>query len=894
MVEVRRIGDSHSTSADIVLLHGLGGDWHGTWSRKGTKGTYLSWPTWLAEDDSRFAVWCVDYPAAATRWHGQSMPIRDRATNLLAALRDGNDIGRRPFILVGHSLGGLVIKQIIRHSSTMGDQYSGFCDNLAGVVFFSTPHTGSGLASLLSYLKSARSTPLVKELVTDHAYLRELDDWYRNHTVREGLAHLSFFEMQDTKGLRVVGESSGNPHLPGATAIPVDADHRTICKFSDRTDLTYIQVKRFLSKQFEESAPPRALQAREKPTDVSGAVPVRPTTGGAWSDADAVAEKVLLALLSEQLPSGGWARSLARWMTRYAVASERQAPDRPPMRIHGGIDVTCSALNALTSVSDASSGRLRAALQEPLQAGTNFLRKRTPSGGAVGATIQTRTAPTEVRIRHTALTLATLLRLQRSFGETDPYPEVVRSANYLVASLDHWRLDTSGTFGMLAGAWALYELLANDNAILGSHLSEKLKNTLSTTVDEMAQEMERRIAAASGDTSLKSTYARFGAYGDLSALAQSSFLFSAKHLTSLRLGRKPLGLAQQYVYEQIIATCQRIALAVLRGEDSRDGLLAVPTPSGPHADIGLTIQALSVFDDLCAAHPSDDKTASAGEILRRALDRTFQSADEVELEAKLRYTHGAQFAGLLQDPAVTHAFHVDRTLHLTASRTSRATLSQRDISNQAVLCAEHRGSSATAVESSNCTAWARSWSRILENGYYLPDDQKVEESATTTAWRPQQPTAGRVRRILSENAGSNILWITGDAENSVGLTPHGQPRVVEYDFADWLRSGSPPTQGEFDLVYLPTIASSSQTDTLHSALEQAGRYLASADSQGIMCVRFGDHRLISESNERILFMENSAQLEQLLQDCRLRLLGIENMHSSLDGVESIIRFSANI
>ncbi|MFJ9561535.1 esterase/lipase family protein [Streptomyces fuscichromogenes] len=849
----------------MVLLHGLGGDWHGTWAFKGAKGTQLSWPSWLAEDDPRLAVWCVNYPAAATRWHGKSMPIRDRATSLLAALRDGHDIGRRPFILVGHSLGGLVIKQIVRHSNTMGDQFSGFSENLAGVVFFSTPHTGSGLASLLSYLKTVRSTPLVKELATDHASLRELDDWYRNYVTRTELAHLSFYETRDTKGLRVVGETSGNPHLPGATAIPVDADHRTVCKFSDRSDLTYVQVRRFLSKQIGEPPPPGPAPS------------VGSRTGGEWSNVEAVAEKVLLGLLSEQLPSGGWARSLARWMTGYASASEMQAPDRPPMRIHGGIDVTCAALNALVSAGGGSSERLRTAMQESLRAGTNFLRERTPSGGAVGATIQTRTAPTEVRIRHTVITLAALLRLQHSFGETHPYPEVVRSAKYLVERLGYWRLDTSGTFGMMAGSWALYELLANEDRILGSHLSEELQNTLSTTVDEMAKEMEKRVSAASADTSPQSACARFGAYGDLSALAQSSFLFSAKHVTSLRLGSKSLGLAQQYVYEQIVATCQRIALAVVEGELSRDGLLTVPTPGGPQADIGLSIQALSVFDDLRTANRSDDVTALAGDILVRALDRAFGSTDEVELEEKLRYTHGVQFAGLLQDPAVAHAFRADRTLHVTASRASRKTLSQRDL-----------------VDIQNCKAWARAWSRILENGYHTPVDPLGEASAATTAWRPQRSTVEAVLRMLPEDAESNVLWLAGEAEESVGLIPPSRTRLVREDFPDGMESVSSRTRGGFDLVYLPTLASSAHIGGLLSALRLARNSMAGTNSQGIMCVRFGDHRLISESNERILFVENSAQLERLLHDCRLRLLGIDNTDESLDGVESVIRFSASI
>ncbi|MFC1419482.1 alpha/beta fold hydrolase [Streptacidiphilus cavernicola] len=894
LVDVRRVGDSQSTSADIVLLHGLGGDGHGTWTYPSKKGAPLSWPDWLTEDDSRFAVWCVNYPASATRWHGKSMPIRDRATNLLAALRDGHDIGRRPFVLVGHSLGGLVIKQIIRHSNTMGDQYSGFCENLAGVVFFSTPHTGSGLASLLGYLRTVRATPLVRELADDHTYLRELDDWYRNYATRTELANLSFYETQDTKGLRVVGESSGNPHLPGATAIPVDADHRTVCKFSDRSDLTYVQVKRFLVQRVGEQVAPTVPRPREEPPRIPAAASAPPRAGGsAWSDPDAVAEKVLLALLSEQLPSGGWARSLARWMTEYANASEMQAPDRPPMRVHGGIDVTCAALNSLVTVGDGSSERLQAAIGESLRAGANFLRLRTASGGAVGATIQTRTAPTEVRIRHTAITLATLLRLQRAFGEESPYPEVVRSAKYLESSLRHWRLDTSGTFGMTAGAWALYELLAHDNEILGSHLSEKLRNTLSTTVDEMAQELEGRVSAPLADTSPQAACARFGAYGNLVALAQSSFLFSAQQLTSLHLGRMPLGLAQQYLYEQTVATCQQLAVAVLQGEHTRDGLLTVPTPNGPRPDIGLSIQALSVFDDLCAARSSDDRVSTASDIVRRALDRVFSSTDEVELKERLRFTHGVQFAGLLRDPTIAEAFRVDRTLHLTAARTSRKTLSQRDVSDQAVLCAEHRGRSTGAVDTPRHRAWARAWSRTLENGHYVSPDQQSEPSAAT-AWRPRQATVRAVLQVLSEHAESDVLWIAGEAEESVGLVPPSRSRLVRADFPVWLDPESSSASRGFDLVYLPTAASSARPGVLISALRRARESLSGARAQGVMCVRFGDHRLVSESNEGILFTESSAQLEHILHDCRLRLLGIDNTDESLDGVESVIRFSAGV
>lgn len=241
MLEVIPIGKVRGGKADVVLLHGLHGDWRRTWAQRRTNS---SWPEWLAEDMPHLSVWCVRYGASGTRWRGGSMPISDRATSLLAALKV-HGLGLRPLVLVGHSLGGLLIKQMVLHCATMGDQYENLMDQLMGVVFFSTPHNGSGLVSVARFFRLARITPLIDELSENRAQLRHLDDWYRNRVTETRLNHLSFFETKNTYLFRVVGEDSGDPQLPGMSAIPVDANHLTICKFSNRAAITYRQVREF-------------------------------------------------------------------------------------------------------------------------------------------------------------------------------------------------------------------------------------------------------------------------------------------------------------------------------------------------------------------------------------------------------------------------------------------------------------------------------------------------------------------------------------------------------------------------------------------------------------------------------------------------------------------------
>lgn len=906
-MRVHLVGGSADAPAGVILLHGLQGHWRETWAMP--KAT-SSWPQWLADAEPAVSVWCVDYGASGTRWRGTSMPIRDRATSLLAALVAACGLGSRPFVLIGHSLGGLLVKQMVRHSSTMDDQYAGVCAEPAGVVFMSTPHTGSGLAAVASHLRAARATPLVRELVTDHAYLRELDDWYRNRVAKSGAAHLSFYEKQDTKGFRVVGEASGDPHLPGSTAIPVDADHRTVCKFAAPDDLTYLQLRQFVGRCLgprTSTAAPDATRAPAAPAArlAPGTVPDRPVAAAgdsrfapasrsAWSEPERMAEIAMAALLSEQLPSGGWARSLGRWMANYADASRRPAPSRPPMRVHGGIDVTCVALNRLAALAQDGTPELAAVVREPIAACAEFLRTCTPSGGAVGATIPIRIAPTEVRIRHTAITLATLIHLQRRLGETDPYPEVVRSARYLRESLKHWRQDTSGTFGMMVAAWNLMELLAHDGSPLGSHLTEEVQNLLATTVDEMAQEILRTATPDAGH-SVAESCARFGAYGGLSALAQSSFLFGAKQLTSLRPMRSPSGLAQKTLFDEVVATCRMLATSVLDDADCDDGLLRVPTPEGPQPDLGLSVQALSVFHDLAAVatRPADeDLMRAAADSLAGAVEWALTSADDVLLRRHTIFTHGVQLAGLLDVPEIADVGVTDRQLHRRLKGVARRTLSRRDLVRWFEGGARHKYGALRDDELGAYRSFGRAWSQVLEGGHYRDVDPPLRDGDTTMPWRlgPSTVDALVALRRRTAETDRHELWIHGSAERDAGVLaqPRANERLLAY--TEWVGGSQQPGGVGVAWLYLPTVVSSGSPDELLEAFRRARAALHGSDGQGVVCLRFGDHRIVAESGERVLFLDGAESLERALHTTGLKLVGLDVCDDSPDGTEVIAKF----
>ena len=235
-------GSPNAAVADVVFVHGIQGDPHGTWTNKNSG----FWPYWLAEDNAGLAVWSAGYKAAVSEWAGTAMPLFDRANNVLAELQAAG-IGGRPICWVTHSMGGLLVKKMLRNADSLAAEFRSFSDTTRGVVFIGTPHTGSDLASLSRYLGFIlRLSAAAKELQPLSAQLLELNTWYRENHRRLGVATQVYFETQTTKGVWVVDRGTADPGLEGVTPIGLDADHLSICKPSGKDDLIYKRTMAFI------------------------------------------------------------------------------------------------------------------------------------------------------------------------------------------------------------------------------------------------------------------------------------------------------------------------------------------------------------------------------------------------------------------------------------------------------------------------------------------------------------------------------------------------------------------------------------------------------------------------------------------------------------------------
>ncbi|MFN9071569.1 MAG: SAVED domain-containing protein [Cyanobacteriota bacterium] len=274
---------SPERALDVVFVHGLGGDPLTTW-RSGEDES-SSWPHWLAEDKefgARIGVWSLGYATANPLQRqqgivqffsktdpeaGTAMPLPMRAVNALDRLAQ-EGIGQRPVCFITHSLGGLLVKSILRRADESPDtsEWRRVAEQCRGVLFLATPHHGSWLADLVNAFRCVLPTVSTDDLRDNEPHLMELFGWYRDHAPSLRIRTFSYFETKPCHpGGLVVKQSSADPGVSGPLAkppIPLDRDHLEICKPRDCSDLAYLGsielIKRILQEASSDSTPTAA------------------------------------------------------------------------------------------------------------------------------------------------------------------------------------------------------------------------------------------------------------------------------------------------------------------------------------------------------------------------------------------------------------------------------------------------------------------------------------------------------------------------------------------------------------------------------------------------------------------------------------------------------------
>lgn len=303
---------------DVVFVHGLRGGPYNTWrvcqsekEEAEDAGTGVLWPAdWLAADlGGSVRLLSVGYRSSISTWEGHTLGLAALSENLLQNLLAAG-CGQRPLVLIGHSLGGLLIKTMYSRASEGGEavvaseaserrgdeggeasggeasssggaaagggpqlpvarlSYAPFADALRAAVFYSCPHFGSHLADIYNW-RMFRPSPTVEDLSTFAPHFLHINAALRAAHHDRGVRVLSYLEGTPTKLaplplLRgrhvqavVVPMESAYPGF-GDVVVQTDRDHILSCKPISREDVAYWRTLELVRDVVEHAAQERA------------------------------------------------------------------------------------------------------------------------------------------------------------------------------------------------------------------------------------------------------------------------------------------------------------------------------------------------------------------------------------------------------------------------------------------------------------------------------------------------------------------------------------------------------------------------------------------------------------------------------------------------------------
>lgn len=238
---------------DFIFVHGLGGGSRKTWSKTSSLSHY--WPQeWLPKDPAfkNVRMHSFGYDSDWIKGKDNCLNIHHFGKSLLGEISTSPYLSESntPIVLIGHSMGGLVIKKAYM-LARQGTAYKTLTERFHTIYFLATPHRGSDSAKLLNNILhiAYSSRAYVADLERGSEAIQSINDEFRNYSTDIGL--WSFYETQKLKiGLvstLIVDPDSATLGYRDEKQMPMNADHRSICKFETPTDPNYIILRNALA-----------------------------------------------------------------------------------------------------------------------------------------------------------------------------------------------------------------------------------------------------------------------------------------------------------------------------------------------------------------------------------------------------------------------------------------------------------------------------------------------------------------------------------------------------------------------------------------------------------------------------------------------------------------------
>ncbi|ETS75921.1 hypothetical protein PFICI_12865 [Pestalotiopsis fici W106-1] len=274
---------------NLIAISGLGGHAFGSFKERG--GPFM----WLRD------VLPFDFPGARILIYGYDTQIEQSVSfQNLADLGKALGIDLRSLrvleenaaiVFIGHSLGGLVIKEAMTNlHEAMNKQSASILHSVSGFCFFGVPHQGMAIESLVPLVMNNPNRSLLESLNKNSALLQSLERDFSNLFVATKPEIFSFYETE--KSPTAIKTEKGKWELCGPPEVlvdvssatcgcneryPINRNHSELVKYHNRHDGCYVRVRSVLepllgkesrlafeSKKAEHSESLRSLSFREQ------------------------------------------------------------------------------------------------------------------------------------------------------------------------------------------------------------------------------------------------------------------------------------------------------------------------------------------------------------------------------------------------------------------------------------------------------------------------------------------------------------------------------------------------------------------------------------------------------------------------------------------------------
>ncbi|KAK8102552.1 hypothetical protein PG984_015698 [Apiospora sp. TS-2023a] len=206
-------------------------------------------------------VMTYGYDTNIRHWIGPQVSqntVYDIAWDFLVSLEASRrSAPTRSIMLIAHSLGGIVVKEMLRRSSMcrLGQSHlHSVFNSTTGIIFFGTPHGGSDPRGIVQsvaerLIKAVGFTvnqQIVDTLLPSSERLRELRDEFAPLASQQGWAIHSFQEQMGVKllsGRKVVDDTSSYINAPEIEVTEhIGQNHMEMCRFVGPCDTEYRKV----------------------------------------------------------------------------------------------------------------------------------------------------------------------------------------------------------------------------------------------------------------------------------------------------------------------------------------------------------------------------------------------------------------------------------------------------------------------------------------------------------------------------------------------------------------------------------------------------------------------------------------------------------------------------